>query len=377
MFEPAIRLRHELHRYPELSGKEQGTARRLVQFFSAFQPDSIIEQLGGNGVAVVFRGKEPGPTILLRAEMDGLPITETIQTTYCSSQTGVAHKCGHDGHMAILAAVGCHLAAKRPHGGTVVLLFQPAEESGMGANAVLRDAKFAAIRPHSVFALHNIPGLPLGELILRKGTFACASRGMVVGLHGLSAHAAQPDTGRSPALAVSEIVQQLTRLPQGIAPAGENAFVTVVGVTLGEKAFGIAPGRAEIWATLRSEHDATMAKMIRYSEQVVQASALAGKLDFSIGYEDIFSATVNSSTAVDLVRQAHGDNPLQIAEQPFRWSEDFGQFTARFPGALFGMGAGTKVADLHQPEYDFPDMLIPEAARLFMRLIGHCPALGA
>lgn len=374
MLDAAIRLRRELHRHPELSGHETETAGRIVQFFTHLGPDRIIEGIGGNGVAVVFSGREAGPTVLLRCELDALPIAETIQADYRSIDDGVSHKCGHDGHMAILAAVGAQLAAKRPSRGRVVLLYQPAEENGEGAVGVVQDPKFAEITPQFAFALHNLPGFALGKVIIRAGTFTSASRGMAVRLSGTTAHAAQPETGLSPTRAMCRIIQNLPALPTGTVPPDETALVTVVGSVLGQKSFGVAPGKAEIWATLRSEIDDTMSKVVRYAEQVVHESASASSLNVDIKYEEIFSATVNSQPAVELVRSAIGSDSLLIPDKPFRWSEDFGKIAAVSEGALFGIGAGMDIPDLHNPDYDFPDTLIPLATDILGRIVDTCLA---
>jgi amidohydrolase len=276
--------------------------------------------------------------------------------------------------MAILAAVGSELAAKRPVRGRVVLLYQPAEESGRGAAAVVRDPRFADIKPHFAFALHNLPGFPLGQIIIRTGAFSSASRGMAVSLSGATAHAAQPETGLSPATAMCHIIQQLSSLTHGIVPLNETAFATVVGAALGEKAFGTTPGKAEIWATLRSETDDTMARLAAYAEQVVDESATAHRLQVDIKYEDIFQSTVNSQLAVSIVQGAIGPNSLHLTDKPFRWSEDFGRITAISEGALFGIGAGTDIPDLHNPDYDFPEELIPLATALLVRVLDACLA---
>jgi len=374
MLDGVIRLRQDLHRYPELSGREGGTARRIIQFFASLNPDSIIEGIGGNGVAVVFSGEKRGPTVLLRSELDALPIAENIETSYCSTVSGISHKCGHDGHMAILAGVGAGLAVKRPPRGKVVLLYQPAEETGEGAAAVLQDPQFAEIRPDYAFALHNLPGFPLGQVVIRHGTFACASRGMTVRLAGTPAHAAQPETGKSPTDAMCRIIQRLSSLPAGLVPAAETAFVTIVGAALGEKTFGIAPGKAEVWATLRSEINDTMAGIVAYAERAVHECASSGGLDVAVDYQEVFPATVNSQHAVDLVRSSVAPESLHDLAKPFRWSEDFGRFTAVSEGALFGLGAGSTMPDLHNPGYDFPDALIPLGVQIFGRIVDACLA---
>ena len=155
-----IRLRHELHRLPELSGRERATALRLLEHFALLDPDDTVSGLGGHGLAFVFAGAAKGPTVLLRADLDALPITEAEGNPHRSENEGVAHLCGHDGHMTILAEVGRRIATKRPARGRVVLLFQPAEETGEGAAAVLADPAFAAVRhePEFLAAVREIAG---------------------------------------------------------------------------------------------------------------------------------------------------------------------------------------------------------------------------
>ncbi|MDX2481107.1 MAG: amidohydrolase [Desulfuromusa sp.] len=366
----AIELRHELHQNPELSGREAETAERIIQFFTPLRPDALIKNLGGNGIAVIFNGVDPGPTVLLRAELDAVPIQETTQTPYQSVRPHIAHKCGHDGHMAILAAVGLKLASERPPRGRVVLLFQPAEETGVGAAAVIADPRYSEITPDLVFALHNLPGFPLGQVVIRDGTFTSASRGITIKLSGSTAHAAQPETGYSPALAMAQIITRLSSLSAKPVTA-ETAFVTVVGAKLGTKSFGTAPGVAEIWATLRSETDAVMETMIGQTQQIVSNAALASSLGYSIDYSDIFQATVNSQYANNIIRSSCAKESVAEPANPFRWSEDFGCFTALTQGALFGIGAGKGAPELHNSHYDFPDSLIEPAAQLFCEIINH------
>ncbi|GBF31636.1 N-acetyldiaminopimelate deacetylase [bacterium MnTg04] len=364
-----VNLRREIHRNPERSGCETGTAERLLRFFEPLRPDEVIENLGDTGIAFVFTGIEAGPTILLRSELDALPIQETNEFKHRSVHDGTSHKCGHDGHMAILAAVGEKLSRKRPARGRVVLLYQPAEETGQGAAAVVADEKFAPIKPDFCFALHNLPGFPLGEIVIRNGTFSCASRGQAIRLTGKTAHAAQPETGVSPAKAMCQLIAELSELPSVMDFGNELAFATVVGSRLGEQAFGTAPGEAEIWVTLRSETDATMARMVSHAESRIRQLAVEHGLESAIAYRDIFAATVNSERAVDVIRRAADDGLLRVAEQPFRWSEDFGCFSSIAQCAMFGLGAGEAVADLHNPDYDFPDALISLGADIFLGIL--------
>lgn len=184
-----IGFRHELHRFPEISGEEAETARRVAAFLAPMRPDKVLTGLGGHGVAAVFAGEGQGPTLLFRSEIDALPILELTDVPYKSEISGKGHLCGHDGHSTILAALGRGLSRERPKRGRVVLMFQPAEENGAGAAAVIADPRFAEIRPDLSFSLHNMPGMPLGHAALMAGVVNCASRGMRIALTGRTAHA--------------------------------------------------------------------------------------------------------------------------------------------------------------------------------------------
>jgi amidohydrolase len=367
---PVVQLRHELHQNPELSGCEKETAGRIARFFEPLQPDVTLCGLGGHGIAFVFSGTAPGPTVLLRCELDALPIQEINDFDICSVVDGVSHKCGHDGHMAILASVGCALSRNRPEKGRAVLLYQPAEENGRGAEAVICDPRFEEIKPDYVFALHNLPGFPLGQILVRDGTFSCASRGVVISLRGSIAHAAQPETGHSPTNAMCRTIEMLEQLRSSISIGNELAFATVVGARLGAAdSFGTTPGDAEIRATLRSEADHTMNQLVERTEELMMHLASSERLQCDIEYLDDFNATVNTNSAVNAVRRAAGDAKVQAIDKPFRWSEDFGRFTRIAEGALFGIGAGLDLPDLHDPAYDFPDDVIPLGAAVLEELV--------
>lgn len=366
-----IELRHAIHRHPERSGEERHTAELISDHLANLNPDALITDLGGYGVAAVFEGPLEGPTVLVRCELDALPIDERNHFDHRSQCPGVSHKCGHDGHMAIVAALAQNLSKNPPRNGRVVLLFQPAEETGEGAAAVVASPDFSSIRPDFAFALHNLPGLPMGEVVVREGSFSCASRGMSIRLDGKSAHAAQPETGRSPADALCEIIAGLKDLNADHLGVDEIAFTTVVGARLGDKAFGTAPAQAEIWATLRSETDPGMRLIVKRAESLARRVADRHSLALQIHYQDVFPATHCDPAAIAMVRAAASPLPLRELEQPMRWSEDFGHVTKACSGALFGLGAGEQTPALHDSSYDFPDQLIEPAAALFRRIIDH------
>jgi metal-dependent amidase/aminoacylase/carboxypeptidase family protein len=250
----------------------------------------------------------------------------------------------------------------------VVLLFQPAEETGEGAERVIADSRFARIRPDWIFALHNLPGHPLGRVLLRPGVFACASTGLAIRLTGTTSHAAHPEQARCPALPMAEIIKGLIALPERF---DFFTLVTVVHARLGEVAFGTTPGEAEVMATLRAAGDEQMQALLAAAGQLAEAHAAAQNLALSCACRDPFTALVNDPDAVGLIRSATLETGGEAREMPapFRWSDDFGRFTALAKGAMFGLGAGQRRDPLHSPTYDFPDDLIPAGVRIFEHVL--------
>ncbi|HEV7256324.1 MAG TPA: amidohydrolase [Bosea sp. (in: a-proteobacteria)] len=365
-----VAFRHDLHRRPEISGEESETAIAVTRFLMASAPDRIVTGLGGHGVAAIFEGREPGPTVMLRAELDALPIEELSSAAHRSQVPGKGHLCGHDGHMAILAAVGRGLGRQRPQRGRAILLFQPAEETGAGAAAVIADPKFPEIAPDFAFSLHNKPGIPLGQARLSEGAANCASRGLRIVLIGETSHASTPEHGVSPMPAVAQLMPALTALGPGGVLDAAYALVTVTHAVIGEAAFGIAPGRAEIWATLRTVADREMGALCARAEALVNEAAASHGLTAEMEYHDVFHHCENDAEAVALLRQAFEQERIQHGPtEPSRGSEDFGLFGRQAKSAMFVFGSGEGSPHLHNPDFDFPDALIEPGARIFMRVV--------
>ncbi len=368
-----FKLRHTLHQHAEVSKKESKTAGLIRDYFSRLKPDGIIENLGGQGLAFIFNSasKKETPRILIRCELDALPIPESIDCDYASRTPGVAHKCGHDGHMTIVAGTARHFSRKPPTRGSIVFLFQPSEETGEGAEFVLNDPKFKAIEPDYAFALHNLPGFDKNRIILRNGTFASASKGFIVTLHGATSHAAEPERGTSPALAVAQIVQALSGVPQFFTPLPHAAQVTIIHAKIGERAFGTSPGEGHVMTTLRSHTPEIMRILESKCKQVAEGIARTFDLDFEISCTEEFPATINDPKMVDAIDQCAAKLGLAATypEFPFSWSEDFGHFTDRYKGALFGLGAGLEIPALHNPTYDFPDEIIESGINMFIEIV--------
>jgi amidohydrolase len=365
----ASAFRRHLHMMPELSGEEEATAREVVAFLAQTRPDLVLTGLGGHGVAAVFDSGLPGPTVLLRSELDGLPIEEVSNAPHRSRIPGKGHLCGHDGHTASLALIALALERHRPARGRVILMFQPAEENGSGARAVVADPAFAAIRPDISFSWHNMPGIPFGHVWLGEGPANCASRGMRISLAGKTSHAAQPENGVSPMAAVSALMPALTSLGSSASGANRFAMATVTHASMGAPAFGIAPGHAEIWVTLRTFTDDAMGDLVVRAEALAAESARTHGLELTIAYQDIFAHVENAPEAVAQLARAldAGGISHERGDLPFRASEDFGIFGKERPAAMFFLGAGERHPSLHNPDYDYPDELTPLAAGVLLR----------
>ncbi|MCZ7603452.1 MAG: amidohydrolase [Melioribacteraceae bacterium] len=365
-----ISLRRELHKYPELSGKENNTAGKIVKFAEKFNPDEIIKNIGGNGLAVVFQGDHKGKTILIRCELDALPIEEENEFDYKSQTEGVSHKCGHDGHMAIVSGLIPLLSEKKIKNGKIVLLYQPAEETGEGAEQILNDDKFKNLNPDYVFALHNLPGFEKNKIIVKENEFASASKGLKIKLIGKTSHAAEPDKGITPSLAVAELIQRLVEISNK-EKFDEFTLVTIIHAKIGERAFGTTPGYAELMATLRSYKNENMEKLQAQAEKIIDEVSAKNNLKFKLEWVEEFPSTINDKFCVDVVRKSAEENNLSIEEikNPFRWSEDFGHFTQKYNGALFGLGSGVDQPQLHNPDYDFPDDIILTGTKMFYSII--------
>lgn len=366
-----IEKRRELHQVPDLSGDERGTAASIANLLEACGPDAVLTGIGGHGVAAIYESGRAGPTIGIRCELDGLPIQEISDLPHASRYPGKGHLCGHDGHMAMVLGVAFVLGETRPTHGRVVLIFQPAEETGQGAIAFRSDPKFEEIAPDYVFSLHNLPGIALGSVEICAGAANCASRGMRIALTGKTSHAAAPQDGLSPAQALSELMPALAGLGRGDQLDENYALSTITHAQLGEASFGVAPGHAELWVTLRTVSDSRMTRLIAEAEQLVQSVAQAHGLGVVITYDDVFEACTNHSEAVRLLSDACGAVGVTntLVDVPQRFSEDFGQFGKGAKAAMFWLGAGEDHPQLHNPDYDFPDALIPVGTGIFLAAI--------
>ena len=366
-----IELRHLLHANAELSEQEIETNHILNEWVSKTNPDLQIDRIGGYGLAALYKGKEPGKRILVRGDIDALHIPEPNNMSYRSQHEGVSHKCGHDGHAAILCGLASLLTDCRPEKGEIVLLFQPAEETGQGAKAILNDSQFAQIIPDTAYGLHNLPGFEAGQILVRKGCFAAASFGLKLVFDGKTAHASQPETGKNPSELLAVLIHQLEKKREMLKEVKPLTTFVITHAVLGEETFGVAPGHAEIWLTLRSFDDKNLELLADQVISLCQAKAKDYLFDFHFTMHEAFAATNSSDANVTVIENAAKRLGLSLGHltEPFRWSEDFGRFGAVCPVGFFGLGSGFAQPALHNPEYDFPDAILETGINMFAEII--------
>ena len=245
-------LRRDFHQnYAELSTQEFRTCQKIFDYLIE-NTEAKILKVGGTGVMAIFEGAKKGKTIMLRADIDALPIAETNTFAHQSVDPNVSHKCGHDGHTTILLGVAELLTQKPIKKGKIVLLWQPAEEIGMGAKAVMADKSFKKLRIDQIFALHNLPGIPLHKIVYKTGAFTANVRSLIIQLNGRTAHAAEPEHGENPALAIAEILQFCDKLTKNDVTKKKFFLITPVYSEFGTKDYGISAGSGELHLTIRS-----------------------------------------------------------------------------------------------------------------------------
>ena len=350
-----VTLRHDLHLHPQTAGNEQYAHDAIVRHLQGLHPDKVYTHVGGYGVIALWGKDSSAPTIAFRADTDALAI---------------GHRCGHDGHTTILLRLAELIDASaissltRPN---LLLLWQPAEETGQGARAILESGILHQYDIRAFYALHNLPGYPLGTVVVCPHTFAAASTGVVYHLHGRETHASTPELGINPGIAVSEIIRHFDSFN---SPHADFRQSTLIHVRLGHPAFGTSAGDAEVMFTLRAFTNNAMQQLLSEANDAVAAISTRHHLAVESFLQEPFHATENDALYVERIVRAAETLPLpvQYQQHPNRWSEDFAEYLQTFPGAMFGIGAGVEHPELHHPQYLFPDELIEPAARMFFSL---------
>ena len=362
-------LRLEFHRYPELGFHEDRTKRRVAENLRDFGLD-VHE---GVGVVGVLKAGQGNGMIGLRADMDALPISEQSAHDYVSENEGVMHACGHDGHMTMLLGAAQRLAAKPDFDGTVVFIFQPNEEHGLGARAMLDDGFLDQFPVDDVYAIHNLPDAPLGQVSTRKGLICSSESLFEITIRGQGGHASMPHVGRDAITIGSEIVQSLqTIVSRKLAP-GSGAVVSVTEfITDGQR--NVLPGEAVLKGDVRARSPDDRNAIDQFMRSIAQGVALSHGVEIDVSFKTEFIETINSDAPVEAVIQAAKSANLTVMgdREPMSFSEDFAHFCAERPGCFLLMGNGEEGAHgqpLHANDYDFNDALLPIGVDFWVSLV--------
>ena len=362
-------FRQDLHRNPELSLHEHRTQIKIMEALEKMGLQQI-RKVGGTGVLVEFAGKENGPAVLLRSDHDALPIQEKARRRYRSIVPGVSHMCGHDGHTAIMLGVAGYFQQNPIEHGRLGILFQPAEENGKGAERVLKDSHFG-FEADMAFALHNLPGIKKHKILCRPGVFTPAVKSVIFSLNGKTSHAAEPEHGIGPGMAMAEIFKFAASLNQPNKERDDFRVVSNIFASMGEKAYGISAGSAEIHFTIRTWSNREMEKLQEEFVDGVQSISQGHGLKLEWEWLEEFYANENSSEGFEIIKQSAKANDFEFEEMTsgVKWGEDFGLITQRFSGAMFGIGSGEECPALHNPDYDFPDDIISTGINMFTGIV--------
>lgn len=362
-------LRQEFHRFPELGFKEERTKAKVATLLR----EMGLEVHEGAGVVGVLRAGTGNRAIGLRADMDALPIDETSDHDYCSETPGVMHACGHDGHMTMLLGAAQALAADPGFDGTVVFLFQPNEEHGLGAQAMIEEGVLEQFPIEEVYAIHNLPGAPVGQVSTRPGLICSSESLFEITIKGQGGHASMPQAGRDAITIGAEIVQALqTIVARKLAP-GAGAVVSVTEfLTDGQR--NVLPGTAILKGDVRARTPDDRKEIDGYMRQIAEGIAAAHGVAVDVGFNTEFIETINAQSPTDAVIRAANAAGLDTVpdRQPMSFSEDFAHFSAAVPGCFLLLGNGETEAHgqpLHSSDYDFNDALLPIGATFWTKLV--------
>lgn len=352
-----------LHQHAELSNCEKDTKKILKEYLAT---ETDVQVFDRGPFLYALHDENAEHTVAVRADMDAIP----------GRDGKPFHGCGHDGHMAMACGAAKRISGRKT-GKNVIFLFQPAEEIGSGARTCF--PLFSERRIDCMLGLHNIPGKPLGEVLLRKGTFADASLGLTITMRGKQSHAACPEQGLNPGFVMADVITKLGTLTRKEDYEG-FVLATLVYARAGEKNFGISAGDAELCLTLRAERTGDLEKLreavlveARISAAVEEAArSLRGGIEIGYAVQDEFPATQNDPADAARVWDAfHADGlPVSYLDAPMRWSEDFGCYREKTHTFFFGIGSGEDCCGLHTDSYVFPKALIPRGAEVWEKMIG-------
>ena len=351
-------IRRDFHRFPELGFQEKRTKEKIASYLKELGLDVHY----GVGIVGVLRAGEGNKVIGLRADMDALPIHETNTHDYISKNTGVMHACGHDGHMAMLLGAAHKLSTNANFSGTIVFIFQPNEELGLGAKAMMDEGLLENFPIQEIYGIHNLPGVQTGTLLTRPGLICSSESLFEIKIKGMGGHSSMPQLGRDTITIGAEVVQTLQTIISRKLASGSGAVVSVTEfISDGQR--NVLPGETILKGDVRTRLPDDRKKIELYLNQIASGVASAHDINIDVFFETEFVETINHPIPTEAVLKTAKRIGLKTNEcEPMSFSEDFSHFSNSVPGCFFLLGNGTDGANnkpLHSNDYDFNDALLP------------------
>jgi len=365
--------RRDFHEHPEILFDVHRTAGIVAQKLREFGCDEVVEGIGRTGVVAVIRGNKTGSgkVIGLRADMDALPIIEATGAEHASKTPGAMHACGHDGHTAMLLGAAKYLAETRNFDGTVVVIFQPAEEGGGGGREMCADGMMDRWGIQEVYGMHNMPGLPLGQFAIREGAFFAATDQFRIHVEGLGGHAAKPHETVDTTVVAAQLVTAMQTIASRNHDPVKNLVVSVTSFRTESEAFNVIPQHVELKGTVRSMDTETRAmaeKRIKdMAEGVAAAFGAKAEVTYIKGYPVMVNHSEQTAFAAEVAAHVAGAcHPAPL----IMGGEDFAFMLEERPGAYILVGNGD-TAMVHHPKYDFDDDVIPAGCSWWAGIVEH------
>ncbi len=366
--------RHDIHRHPELAFEEKRTAKLVAELLDEWGLD-VFRDIGGTGVVGVLKKGSGSRMLGLRADMDALKIHERNDFAHRSRHDGKMHACGHDGHTAMLLGAARHLSEQGEFDGSAVFIFQPAEEHGEGARAMIDDGLFERFPVDAVYAIHNFPSLETGHFAVRAGSIMAAEDNFEITINGTGCHAAMPHLGRDPIVIGSEIVIAMQSLVSRTLNPMDNAVVSFTEFVT-DGTVNVVPGQVVLKGDTRSLTPEVQDHIEITMERIVAGVCAAHGVDHQFDYRRNFVPTINTAAeaqiAAEVATSIVGADRVIGDSRPIMASEDFGYMLQAKPGAYVLLGNGVEGiggCSLHNPSYDFNDEILTTGADFWVELV--------
>ncbi|MCX8601920.1 MULTISPECIES: M20 aminoacylase family protein [unclassified Gilliamella] len=366
-----IAWRHHIHAHPETAFEEKNTTQFIIEKLQSFGITELFTDFAPTGVVGLIHGKKPGRYIALRADIDALDIVEENNIEYCSTIRGKMHACGHDGHTATLLGVAKYLSEHRDFTGTVVVIFQPAEENEGGARVMVENGLFDKLPIEAVYGIHNQPNMNLNHFYINHGPMMASYDVFEIKVTGQGAHAAAPHLGKDTILTATQIVNALQSIVSRNLDPISSLVISVTQIHSGDT-WNVLPQQAVIRGTVRSFSAQVQDLAENRIKQIASGIAATFDAKAEVDYQRRYPATINYPTQADIAIEAAkkvvGQDNIVVDPQPSMGSEDFAFMLQKIPGVYVWLGAG-KGANLHNPAYNFNDEVLTTGAQYFVEIV--------